>query len=300
MSTTNSKKKRLVHELSLQELFPNTLTDTSCVYIDKGREVSVAIEMCAEYLQSEVDSIVVLDESRRPVGIVGGYEILSHFQRNPTIESEYTTKVEQIMFKDFLQAQKETQLKNLMEKWKETRRAFAVVPNESREYSPMSARRMLEIGKRIKTDLSVSSLVKEKEIVTFHRDDSVGKILNLMLEYDIRKLVLENTNQIISDRIIIGEIAKMIKLENPPKSFLDIPVNMFKLEYIKIIRDLNLSQLCTVMDKMDNPYVMHNEIIVTPWDICLALMSDSLTQDLVELSSSVGPLRVCPHCGKVI
>ena len=104
MSITNNKK-RVVHELSLQELFPNTLTDMTCVCIDKGREVLVAIEMCAEYLQSAVDSIVVLDEYQRPIGIVGGYNILSHFQRNPTIESQYETKIEQIMFEDFLQVQ---------------------------------------------------------------------------------------------------------------------------------------------------------------------------------------------------
>jgi len=299
MSITDNKK-RVVHELSLQELFPNTLTDTSCTYIDKGREVLVAIEMCAEYLQSAVDSIVVLDEYKRPIGIVGGYNILSHFQRNPTIEFQYETKVEQIMFEDFLQVQKETQLKDLMEKWKYTRRAFAVVPNESGGYSPISARKMLEIGKRIKTDLSVSSIVKKKEIVTFQRDDSVRKILNLMYKYNIRKLLLENTNQFISDRIVIGEISKVLKLqENRSESFLDMPVSMFKLEYIKVVRDLNLSQLCIIMDKMDHPYVMHKDIIVTPWDVCLALMSESLTEDLME-SSSTQHLRVCPHCGKVL
>src|SRR5437764_15032523 len=58
--------------------------------------------MCAAYLQSAVDSIVVLDEYQRPIGIVGCYNILSHFQRNPTIESQYETKIEQIMFEDFL------------------------------------------------------------------------------------------------------------------------------------------------------------------------------------------------------
>jgi hypothetical protein len=161
---------------------------------------------------------------------------------------------------------------------------------------------MLEIGKRIKTDLSVSSIATKKQIVTFHRDDSVGKILNLMYKHNIRKLLLENTNQFISDRIIIGEISKMLKLqENPSESFLDMPVSMFKLEYIKVIRDLNLSQLCTIMDKMDHPYVMHKDIIVTPWDVCLALMSDRLIEDLVQISSShIVEQRVCPHCGKVI
>ena len=193
MSITNNKK-RPIHELSLQELFPNTLTDMPCTYIDKGREVWVATEMCAEYLESAVDSIVVLDEDKKPIGIVGGYDILSHFRANPTRDSQYETKIEQIMFKDFPQVQKETIFKDLIEKWKYTRRAFAVIANVSEGYSPISARKMLEISKKIKTDVSVSSIANKKEIITFQRDDSLGKILNLMYEHNTRKLLLENTN----------------------------------------------------------------------------------------------------------
>jgi hypothetical protein len=39
----------------------------------------------------------------------------------------------------------------------------------SKGYSPISARKMLEIGKKIKTDISVSSMVKKKDIITFQR-----------------------------------------------------------------------------------------------------------------------------------
>src|SRR5215207_7514672 len=256
--------------------------------------------MCAEYLESAVDSIVVLDENKKPIGIVGGYDILDHFRRNPTRDFQYETKIEQIMFEDFPQVQKETIFKDLIEKWKYTRRAFAVIANVSEGYSPISARKMLEIGKKIKTDISVSSIANKKEIITFQRDDSLGKILNLMYEHNTRKLLLENTNQFISDRIILGEIAKMLRLTaNPSESFLDMPATMFKLEYIKVIRDLNLSQLCIIMDKMDHPYVNHKDIIVTPWDVCLALMSESLTEDHMELST-IKHRRICPHCGREI
>src|SRR5215207_10423417 len=94
-SNSNKGRRRFTSELSLEELFGRTLTDTSCTYIDKGREVWVATEMCAEYLESAVDSIVVLDEDKKPIGIVGGYDILSHFRRNPTRDFQYETKVEQ-------------------------------------------------------------------------------------------------------------------------------------------------------------------------------------------------------------
>jgi hypothetical protein len=53
------------------------------------------------------------------------------------------------------------------------------------------------------------------------------------------------------------------------------------------------------MDKMDQPYVNHKDIIVTPWDVCLALMSESLNEDHMELST-IEHRRICPYCGKEI
>ncbi|NIQ15176.1 MAG: hypothetical protein GTO02_12530, partial [Candidatus Dadabacteria bacterium] len=62
-----------VSESTLEQLFPQTLTDTSCVYIEKEREIWVATEMCAQYIESNVDSIVVR-ENGKALGIVGGYD----------------------------------------------------------------------------------------------------------------------------------------------------------------------------------------------------------------------------------
>lgn len=50
------------------------------------------------------------------------------------------------------------------------------------------------------------------------------------------------------------------------------------------------------MDKMDHPYVMYKDVIVTPWDVCLILLSQELVEPLVE--PQVG--RTCPHCGSAI
>src|SRR3989337_1450263 len=76
--------KKSISELTLEEIFPDTLTDTSCVYIDKEREVWVATEMCAQHLESTIDAIVVRDKGK-PIGIVGGYDLLDHLRKNPAI-----------------------------------------------------------------------------------------------------------------------------------------------------------------------------------------------------------------------
>jgi len=277
MGNPNNKT---VSELTLEELFPKTLTDTVCINLFKGREVWVATLMCAQYVESFVDSIIVRDDDFKPVGIVGGYDILNHLRKNPTRDFQYHTDVEKIMWKDLLQIEKTTKLGSLIQTWENTRRAFAIINNEFGDCSTVSARKIIGVGRKCKTDISISSMPKKK-IVTFSQDDSLGKILNLMFENKTRRLVLENSDQFISDRLILGEISKMLKFQTDIDHFLDIPINQFKLENVKTTtEDLKFNQLCTMMEKMDYPCVIHDDTPFTPWDVCLTLLREDLTVDL--------------------
>ncbi len=53
-----------ISEFTLEQLFPKTLTDTTCVCIDKGSEVWLATEMCAHYTESVVDSLVIRENGK--------------------------------------------------------------------------------------------------------------------------------------------------------------------------------------------------------------------------------------------
>ena len=281
-------------DLSLEELFPQTLTDVSCPEIQKNREVWVATEMCAQYLESTIDAIVVRGDDNKLAGIVGGYDLLDAIRKNPTRDFQYTCAIEEIMFKDFLQVENKTKFKDLMGKWKNTRRAFAVISNNSGGYSPISARKMLEIGIRYKTDMTVSSISKKK-IITFQGDEPLNKILDLMFENKTRKLLLVNSNQFISDRTILEGISRMLKFQQNIDNFLDVPINQFTFDHIKVItEDLKFDKLCSVMNKMEHPYVIYKDIVVSPWDVCLSLMNENVT----EISEKYQMKRKCPHCGK--
>jgi hypothetical protein len=48
-----------ISELTLGEMLGDSLTDTPCVYLNQEREIWVATEMCVQYLESTVDSIVI-------------------------------------------------------------------------------------------------------------------------------------------------------------------------------------------------------------------------------------------------
>lgn len=283
-----------ISEFSLGALFPETLTDTSCAYIEKDREVWVATEMCAQYLESTVDSIVVTDNDK-PIGIVGGYDICDHLRKNPTRDFQYHHKVEEIFYKDVPIVEKSTKFGDLMEKWKTSRRAFAIIQNESGGYSPISARKMLEVGMTYNTDISLSSMPKKK-IITFEGDEPIGKILDLMFENKTRKLLLVNSNQFISDRTILEGVSRMIKFQKDIDNFLEVPINQVTFDHIKVItEDLKFDQLCSVMNKMEHPYVIYKDIVVSPWDVCLTLATEERV-----ISTLTEHKKKCPHCGKDI
>ena len=287
-----------ISELTLEQLFSDSLTDTPCIYLNQEREVGIATEMCVQYLESSVDSIVIRDDDHNPIGIVGGYDLLNHIRENPTRDYQYETKVKDIMFKDLLVVEKDMTFQELMEKWRSSRRAFAVIPNAFQGYSPISARKILEVGIKSKTDISISSVPKKK-MITFQPDDSLGKIVELMFEHNTRKLLLEYSNQFISDRLVLKEISKLLKFQPDVDNFLDIPVNQVELEDVTVILDdLNLSEICEKMYEMDHPYVVYKDISVTPWDICNVLMSEKISKSYEKESSS--KKIVCPHCGRDI
>jgi predicted transcriptional regulator len=280
-----------ISELTLDQMLSDSLTNTPCVYLNQEREVWVATEMCVQYLESSVDSIVIRNDDLTPVGIVGGYDLLNHIRKNPTRDFQYEHKVKEIMFEELLVVEKETRFKDLMERWKNSRRAFAITPNSFQGYSPISARKMLEVGIKCQSNTSISSIPKKK-IITFALDDSLGKIIDLMFEHNTRKLLLEYSNQFISDRIILEEISKMLKFQPDVENFLDIPVSQIDLQKATILKeDLNLNQICLKLYKMDHPYLIYKDISVSPWDICLALLSDDVTQRSAE------SVKTCPHCG---
>lgn len=284
-----------ISDQTLEALFPATLTDVQCIDVDKKREVWVGTEMCAHYLESSVDAITVRDENNKIIGIIGGYDLLDNIRKNPTRDYQYDHFVDEIMFKDVPLIDKKTTFGQLIEKWKSSRRAFALIPNESGDYSAISARKMLDLGKRTKINISASSMPKKKNI-TFKSDDNLGKVLDLMFENKTRKLLLEDSEQFISDRLIVTEISRVLKFQQNVDNFLEIPVKQLKLDYVnKISDDLGLNQICTIMDKMDHPFVMYEDIVISPWDVCLALNSKELEGPIkAEYRAKVK----CPHCGK--
>jgi len=233
--------------------------------------------MLVQYLESATDSVLVF-EDRKPIGTIGGKEIMENLLKNPTSGLFYGTKVEQIMEPDPLIVSENISYKDLMQRWKERGRAYAALENEWGHYSAISAKKILEIGMKCKTNISITDL-PNKPTITFKLDDTMESIIKSMFQNKTRKLLLENSNRYLNDRIIIETITEKMSYLKNIDYFLNVPANIIDLEEARVINDdLLVNEVSAMMYDMEHPYVIYKNYVVTPWDICQVLLSENITQ----------------------
>ena len=258
---------------TLKELLPLSFETPPAVSISKDHKIWVATGMLIHYLESFTDSLVVIDEKDQPIGVLGGRELIENFLINPTSEFFDQINVEVIMNNNLVILSEKSTLKDLLEKWNETRRAFSITPNKFGGYSAISGRKLLEIGVNCITDLTLSDFPK-KNVVTFEKTNTIKEIINLMLKNNTRKLLLKDSNYFISDRLIIASIARDFNFLRK-STFLERKFEeSFRLdEAVRISKDINLAELSKIMFLMPHPYVIYKEQVFTPWDGCQMLES---------------------------
>lgn len=261
---------------SLEDLLPDSLFKSPAVSIRSTDTVGEAATLLSHYLESFTDSLVVTKDSK-PVGVIGGIELLDGVLKNPTSDFFDNTTVGQIMKEKITIVTKQTKLSDLLKQWQETRRAFAIIPNQYSGYSAISARKMLEISNEHKTVMTVSEIPK-KRIVVFNNNHTSKDIITLMFENKARKLVLQNTLSFISDRIIIEKIVRELNYLRNIKDFLNMKVTVFKLENAKSIsEETTIQEASKAMYDMLSPYLIVKDQVVSPWDIVLSLGSEKFT-----------------------
>ena len=258
-----------ISKLSIGELLEDSLTSTPCVNVRKNAKIKVVTGMLVQYLETFTDSVVVRD-GLKPIGIVGGREIIQGVYKNPSSDFFEMKQVEEIADNRLNVATPENSLEELVSMWKSVGRAFAVINMGNDDYSVISVKKLLEIGMNSNVDSSINQIPKKK-IVTFDKDATFGDVMRLMLENRTRKIMLEGTNQFINDRIVIETIEKFDYLLGNDK-FLDVPVSVAPLDSAKVVsEDLSIADVSKIMYGMSQPLVMYDDMVVSPWDVCSVL-----------------------------
>lgn len=263
-----------IRQLSIIEAFPHSLYTTPIVGIFKQSKVGTASSLLRFFLESFTDQLVVI-ENEKPCGVLGGADIIRNMMKTPSYDFFKSTSVEQIMQNEFLMVNEKQQLSDLIQKWVQSRRAFAIIQN-GLDFFAISIRTLLDIYPFLNADLTISDIPKKKTI-WFTKDQPVREILNLMFENHTRRLILKNSEYYVSDRLIIETICSDLKYLHDIDNFLDMDCSVFKLEKVKMIpRHTTIPQLFKIMHVAVHPYVMCDDQVFTPFDALTILGCDDI------------------------
>ncbi|HJT10738.1 MAG TPA: CBS domain-containing protein [Candidatus Nitrosotalea sp.] len=259
----------------MKELLQKSLLSSPIVSVKTENSVTEATNLLPHNLESFTDSLVVtLDD--KPIGLVGGIEILDGVLKKPHANFFENTKIKEIMSKNLIVLTDDTTLGDLLNLWVKAGRAFAIVPNAYHGYSAISARRLLEVGMSCRSKLTVSDISKKK-INTFRKDQTIKEIIESMFKNKTRKLMLEGTSEFISDRIIIQKISRDLNCLHGVGNFLDMKGNEFKLDKAKkVSNQTTMEEACAILYEMQSPYLLLSDGVVTPWDVITNLGSENM------------------------
>ena len=261
---------------TLDEILPESVFSTPVVSIRIEDMFGEVASLLPHHLETLTDSLVATSDDK-PVGIVGGIEVLEGITKNQTLGFLDKTKIGEVMSKKLVIVNPKTTFSDLAKQWLQTRRAFAIIPNQYHGYSAISARKILDTGILFKTNTTIST-VPRKKIVTFHKEETVKQIIQRMFDNKTRKLVLEGTDSFINDRIIIQELVREFNCLRDGRDFLETSSDMFILEQARRVSDdITITEACRIMQDMRSPYLIGNEKIVSPWDIVSVLAFENLS-----------------------
>lgn len=261
---------------TLDEILPESVFSTPVVGIRVEDILGDAASLLPHHLETLTDSLVATNNDK-PVGIVGGIEVLEGIMKNQTPGFLDKAKIGDVMSKKLVIINSKTKFSELAKQWSQTRRAFAIIPNQYYGYSVISARKILDVGVLFKTNTTIS-VVPRKKIITFYKEETIRQIIQRMFDNKTRKLVLEGTDSFINDRIIIQKLVREFNCLRDGRDFLDTSSDIFSLEQAKRVPDdLTITEACRIMQDMRSPYLVGNEKTISPWDIVSVLAFENLS-----------------------
>ena len=265
-----------LRDKSLEEVLPESILSTPAVSIRIEDTLGEAASLLPHHLETLTDSLVATSNDK-PVGIVGGIEVLEGILKNQTTGFLDKTKIGDVMSKNLVIMNSKSKFSELVGQWLQTRRAFAIIPNQYKGYSVISVRKILEVGTLFKINTTISA-IPTKKIITFHKNDTVRQIIQRMFDNMTRKLVLEGTSLFINDRIIIQKLVREFNCLRDGKDFLGMNSDIFSLEQANNVSgDLTITEACKIMQNMRSPYLRIDDQVISPWDMVLILNSENLS-----------------------
>jgi CBS domain-containing protein len=243
------------------------------LFVNKSDTLMTVATYLAVGPQIYVDGLVVL-EMNGAVGVIGGRHTIEYILYHKHDFMKGTAY--NIMTRAVFPLDAARPLNDVLDVFEKTGFAFVPIAMNQRVVTSLSARDVLRVVAREKVESPISTL--SSPAVSIKKDESLGGALELMLEQNIRNVVVQYDNgnrAILNDRMIVeflvSHVGRDILLAKGLEGLFEIEVEDLEPRKVDSVEnDLSISQGAERMLDINTPcMLLDKDSIVTPWDVVM-------------------------------
>ncbi len=255
----------MILDTKIQDL-PKSIQNIPIRTLESDTPVWLSVAFFALYMGTFSDGIAIT-ENKKLVGYFGSKQVIEYLQEQPTSPALMEKTIKDLPKRDhFVFFSTSNTLSDIFNEWKKSGFAYSAIQN-GEEYSAISINSMLGFIELYDLPNKISEIPK-KETVTYSNNDTVSAIFDKMLQHKYRRLVLEGTTDVLSDRIIIDAICNEFDYLKKTPDFLSIKAKSFNAKKaMEITQDSKITDVAHDMLRDNHPMMISDGQIITPWDI---------------------------------
>jgi len=206
-------------------------------------------------------------EKNEIIGYFGSKQLLEFVMKNPTSSALKNNTVKNLPQKDhFLVFSPSNTLRDIFNEWKKSEFAYSLI-QDGDKLSSVSVLSILEFINLYDLPNEISEIPK-KDVITYDNDDTVNIILDKMFQHHVRRLMLKDSTDVLSDRVIVDAICNDFDFLRKTPDFLSIKAKSFNLRKTnEISTNSKIVEVAHNMLKENHYVAISNGQIITQWDI---------------------------------
>lgn len=234
--------------------------------LESNTPIWLAASFLALTLGTFSDGITVM-KNNKIMGYFGSKALLEFVIRNPTSLALKENLVEDLPTEsDMPIFSPSNTLRDIFAMWKKSGFAYSVV-QDGDKFSSVSINSMLGFIELYDLPNTISEIPK-KTTITYNNDDTVKTVLDKMFKHKVRRLLLEGSTEVLSDRVIVDAICNEFDFFRNTPDFLSIKAKSLNTrKMIEINRDSKITNVARNMLRENHYVAISNGQIISPWDI---------------------------------
>ena len=255
----------MILDTKIQDL-PKSIQNIPIRTLESDTPVWLSVAFFALYMGTFSDGIAIT-ENKKLVGYFGSKQVIEYLQEQHTSSALMEKTIKDMPKRDhFVFFSTSNTLSDIFNEWKKSGFAYSAIQN-GEEYSTISINSMLGFIELYDLPNKISEIPK-KDTITYSNNDTVSVIFDKMLQHKCRRLVLEGTTDVLSDRIIIDAICNEFDYLKKTSDFLSIKAKSFNAKKaMEIAQDSKITDVAHNMLMENHPMIISDGQIITPWDI---------------------------------